>query len=53
MIYEVEVLLDDGSVVCFQVMAASPDAAEIVAMQDAKEWMQRPVEANTLATDAA
>jgi hypothetical protein len=43
MIYEVTVLLDDGATITFQVLAASPAAAEELAMQEALEHMQRPV----------
>jgi hypothetical protein len=49
MIYEVEVLLDDGKTIVFQILAASPQAAEKIALQDALEYQQRPVEAHTLA----
>lgn len=48
MIYEVEVLFDDGAVSVFQVMAASTDAAEIIAVQEAKEYYLKPVEAHTI-----
>lgn len=45
MIYDVVVLLDDGAEISFQILAASPDAAEEIALQQAIEFQYRPAEA--------
>ena len=53
MIYSVEVLLDTGETIIFDVLAASPDHAQELAEQEAKEYMLRPASTEVIESEAA
>mgnify|MGYP001819681529 CR=1 FL=1 len=53
MIYTVEVLLDDGEVITFDILAASPEHAQELAGQQAIEYMLRPASTEVIESEAA
>lgn len=52
MIFTVEVLLDDGTEVIIEVMACDRHEAQVMAIQELSEMLQRPAGAKVIKEDA-